>query len=97
MFNFFSELKNKYGNVISKINNYQMVMMGDNFLYVEGHLGLMTLSNEVVVFKIPKGVVTVTGEKLKIKDITDKTLSIVGNIKAVERVWKMLLFLKLKT
>ena len=86
MFNFFSELKNKYGNVITKINNYQMVMVGDNFLYVEGYLGLMTLSNEVVVFKIPKGVITITGEKLKVKNISDKTLSIVGSIRSVERV-----------
>jgi len=86
MFNFFTELKNKYGSVLNKVNNYQMVMVGDNFLYVEGHLGLMTLSNDVVVFKIPNGVITVTGEKLKIKDISDKTLSIIGNIRAVERV-----------
>ena len=86
MFNFFSELKNKYVNAVSKINNYQMVMVGDNFLYIEGHLGLMTLSNEIVVFKVKNGVVTIIGEKLKVKDISDKTISIVGNIKSVEKV-----------
>ena len=86
MFNFFSELKNKYGSIINKANNYQMVMVGDNFLYIEGHLGLMTLSNEIVVFKVKNGVVTIIGEKLKVKDISDKTISIVGNIKSVEKV-----------
>lgn len=97
MFNFFSELKNRYGDIINKINNYQMVMVGGNFLYIEGHLGLMTLSNDVIVFKVQNGIITVTGDKLKIKDITDKTLSIVGNIRSVERVWKTLLFLELGT
>lgn len=94
MFNFFSELKNKYCDVMGKINNSNIVMVGNNFLYVEGHLGLMTLSNEVIVFKVNGGVVTVAGEKLKIKDISDKTLTIIGNIRTVERVWKILLHLK---
>lgn len=86
MFNFFSELKNKYGELKEKINPYQIVMMGDFLMYVEGELSLMTLSKENIVFKVKGAVIIVSGINLTIKDITQNTLTITGKINAWEKV-----------
>ena len=87
MFNFFSELKNKYGDIKNKINPYQIVMMGDYLMYIEGKITLMTLSKENIVLKVSDGVIIVTGKDLQVKDLTKNTLSICGKVKSWEKVW----------
>ena len=86
MFNFFDELKTRYNNCIQKINPYQIVMMGDFLLYFEGELTLMTLTTENVVLKVKDGVITISGKKLQLKDISSNTITIVGKIEQLERI-----------
>ena len=87
MFNFFSEIKNKFKETMSKTSPYQIVTMGDFLMYVEGAINLMTLSKENIVFKVNGGVIVVSGENLSLKEITTNTLSIVGKIYRWEKIW----------
>ena len=86
MFNFFNELKKKYLSISNKICPYQMVMMGDYLLYVEGNVTIMTLSTNNIVFKLKDCICTVCGMGLGIKEITENTLTIIGKISQIERV-----------
>ena len=87
MFNFFSELKSKLGDIKSKvIFPYQIVMVGNSLLYLEGSLSLMTLSHENIVVKVKDAVVVISGENLSVKDLSDKTITVVGKIKSWETV-----------
>ncbi|MBR6663215.1 MAG: hypothetical protein IKL33_00145 [Alphaproteobacteria bacterium] len=86
MFNFFSELKAKFVDVKNKISPYQIVLMGDFLMYVEGNITLMTLAKENIVFKVDKDVVTVLGKNLTIKSLSTNTLAISGEICSWEKV-----------
>lgn len=86
MFNFFNEIKNGVKNLKDKIAPYQLVMIGDNLLYVEGKINLMTLSKETVVFKVDGGVIIVNGKELGLKELTLNTIKICGKICSWERV-----------
>lgn len=86
MFNFFSELKERFVNIKNKIAPYQLVMMGDGLLYVEGNITLMTLGQENIVFKVDGGVIIVTGKNLSLKNLTTTTLAISGKIVSWEKV-----------
>lgn len=85
MFNFFDEIKRSVNKVEPQIlSSYNIVNISGRILYVEGHLGLTQLSNEVITFKIKKGRVTVEGEELVLAELTDSTMKITGVIKKVE-------------
>ena len=86
MFNFFDSLKQKYKLLTDKISPEQCVMLGDYLLYVEGYAGIITLSKEVIVFRIKSGVMSVFGDELSIKEISPNTITICGKIKQVERI-----------
>ena len=87
MFNFFSEIKKGVSEIKGKISPYQLVMVGDNLLYVEGKINLMTLSQEVIVFKVDGGVIIVNGKNLGLKELTENTIKIFGKICSWEKVW----------
>ena len=55
MFNFFSEIKSKCKELSGKITPYQIVLVGDYLMYVDGNVGLMTLADENIVFKVRAG------------------------------------------
>ena len=63
-------------------------MLGDYLLYMEGFSGIITLSQDSVVFRVKSGVVSVFGENLSIKEMSPNTITVCGKIKQVERVWK---------
>lgn len=84
MFNFFDSLKKENSEIKDCLTGYNMVFMGSCLLYVEGHKGILKLEEDVIVFKVKKGVVTVKGEGLFLKDLKKDTLTIKGNIKNVE-------------
>lgn len=83
MFNFFAEIKKelKMPNLES---NYQMVNINGNILYVEGHKGLLNLSEEMIMFKTNNKIISVSGKGLKLKILSSTTLSIMGEIESVE-------------
>lgn len=83
MFNFFSEIKKelKLSNLDS---DYQMVNISGRILYVEGHKGLLNLSNEMVMFKTKNKIISVSGSNLKLNILSETTLSVTGEIESVE-------------
>ena len=83
MFNFFSEIKKEL-KLPSLDSNYQMVNINGNILYVEGHKGLLNLSDELIMFKTKNKIISVSGKDLKLKILSSTTLSIMGEIESVE-------------
>jgi len=84
MFNFFNEVKQ---NIKSPIEDFNIINMSGQILYVEGHKGLIVLSKEEIVFKIKKGTVSVFGENMLLAELNQTTIKICGKIKKVEQNW----------
>lgn len=87
MFNFFGEVKEnlKDSNKLD-LDCFNLVNISGRILYAEGHTGLVTLSKEVISFKVKKGVVIVEGKDLVLSELSENTLKICGIIKKVEQV-----------
>ena len=85
MFNFFNEIKDKFDDSLEKLNDYKVINISGKILYVEGQKGLITISENLINFKVYKGVITVEGKNLKMKECTSNTLSISGEIIKVEK------------
>jgi len=85
VFNFFDEIKKGLSNVEPDlINSYNIVNISGKILYVEGHLGLTTLSKEMISFKVKRGRVVVEGKNMLLNELTENTMKIVGDIVRVE-------------
>lgn len=82
MFNFFDELKKEFR--LPFLMEYNLINMSGKALYVEGHLGIMTISKELISFRVKRGVVVVEGSALSIKELSSSTLFIEGKIKKTE-------------
>lgn len=88
MFNFLSEIKeNLKGSKNLDLSSFNIINISGKMLYVEGHLGLVTLSKEVISFKVKKGVVLVEGKDMVLSELSENTIKIVGTIKKVEQLW----------
>lgn len=85
MFNFFNEIKDKGQlNNPEFLNSYNIVNMSGKLLYVEGHCGVTVISKDLIVFKIKKGRVVVEGNDFIVKELTENTLLVQGEIKKTE-------------
>lgn len=84
MFNFFKEISEKIDLDHDLINEFNIVNMSGEALYVEGHKGVTLISSETVAFKIKKGRVVVEGDKLTLKELSQNTILLQGKIKKVE-------------
>lgn len=84
MFNFLSEIKQ---NLKVELDSFNLINISGRLLYVEGHAGLVTLSKEIISFKVKKGVVMVEGSDLVLSEMSENTIKITGNIKKVEQIW----------
>lgn len=83
MFNFFEELKKDIKET-DKLENFNIINISNRIIYAEGHRGLVTLSKEVVSFKIKGGIVVVEGKDLFLLELSENTIKISGKIKKVE-------------
>ncbi len=83
MFNFFKEIKTSVKNN-NFLDKYNLINMSGKIMYVEGHLGLTTISQEIITFKVPKGRVCVEGKNLILHELSDQTLKISGEISKTE-------------
>ena len=83
VFNFFNEIKGKFSQE-DFLNNFNLVNLSGKMLYVEGHLGVTTLTTETITFKVKGGRVVVEGENLRLIELTQNTIIIEGNIKRTE-------------
>ncbi len=85
MFNFFNEIKDKGQlNNPEFLNSYNIVNMSGKLLYVEGHCGVTVISKDLIAFKIKKGRVVVEGNEFIVKELTENTLLVQGEIKKTE-------------
>ena len=87
MFNFFDEIKNKVKTTKEDFfDNFNIVNLSGKIIYVEGHMGLVLLSKEKIIFKVKRGQVSVEGKDLKMPEISENTLLISGQVERVESV-----------
>lgn len=87
MFNFFDEIKKSSKGVKEKLfDEFNLINVGGRLLYIEGHKGLVTLSKELVSFKVSGGVVIVEGKDMMLDELSENTIKIVGKIKKVEQI-----------
>ena len=82
MINFLGELKKEFK--LPYVSDYNLINITGKALYVEGHTGLMTLSKELISFRVKKGVIVVEGCGLTLKELSENTLCIEGKIKKTE-------------
>lgn len=86
MFNFFSELKKKYSEITGKIMPYQIAMVGNYLMYIEGNLNVMSIKKDNIVLRVMGGVIVISGSNLEVKDISEFSITITGNIKGWENI-----------
>ena len=82
MFNFFSEIK-KDLKLPSFDGGYNLVNINGKAVYVEGHKGLVSLSDESVRFRVKEKIITISGKNLKLKIMSSVTMSVAGEIKTI--------------
>lgn len=87
MFNFFNEIKENLKTTNKmELDIFNLVNISGRILYAEGHTGLVTLSKELISFKVKKAVIMVEGKDLILAELSENTLKICGQIKKVEQV-----------
>lgn len=87
MFNFLSEVKETVKNPKGlDLNGFNIINISGHLLYVEGHMGLVTLSKELISFKVKKAVIMVEGLDMILSELSDNTIKICGQIKKVEQI-----------
>ncbi len=85
MFNFLEEIKENLKDSAG-LDSFNLINLSGKLLYVEGHLGLVTLSKEIISFKVKKAIVIVEGENLTLAELSNNTIKICGKIKKVEEI-----------
>ncbi|HEY8423971.1 MAG TPA: YabP/YqfC family sporulation protein [Clostridia bacterium] len=65
------------------ITRYRYTVFGGRAVYVAGQKGLKQFSSEIVELRIDKEILTVTGEDLVIKHLSNNDCVIVGKINSV--------------
>lgn len=86
MFNFFKEIKDSLEGKNLILDSFNIVNISGNVLYVEGHLGLVTLSKTQISFKVKGGVVMVDGDNMTLAELSENTIKVCGKIKKVEQI-----------
>lgn len=87
MFNFLKEIKDNLKNPNNLgLESFNIINISGHLLYVEGHLGLVTLSKELVSFKVKKGVILVEGQDMILSELNENTIKICGIIRKVEQI-----------
>lgn len=87
MFNFLNEIKDNLKNPKDySFDSFNIINISGNLLYVEGHLGLVTLSKELISFKVKRGVIMVEGVDMILAELNENTIKITGKIKKVEQI-----------
>jgi sporulation protein YqfC len=82
VFNFFSEIKREL-KLPDFEGGYNIVNINGKTAYIEGHRGLISLSDNLVMIKVKDKIVSVNGCQLKLKQMSSNTMSIVGEIQNI--------------
>lgn len=86
LFSFFDGLKKEFKLRNEDFGKFNVVLVSNSFLYVEGHQGLLKLAEDNISLKVKGGALVVKGAGLKLKELTLNTLAINGKIVSFEVV-----------
>jgi sporulation protein YqfC len=86
LFNFFDSLKKEFKLKKENFGRFNVVLVSNDFLYIEGHKGLMKLTKDNIAFKVKGGVLVIKGVGLLLKELTQNTVAIGGKIQSFEVV-----------
>ncbi|MBQ8444389.1 MAG: hypothetical protein IJX25_03455 [Clostridia bacterium] len=86
MFNFFDEIKCKMGIKEDSLYDYNIVNISGRLVYVEGHKGIVLLSEKKVIFKTKSEQISVEGSGLVLAELNENVLYIQGKIDKVEKL-----------
>lgn len=78
-------LLNEIDNLFAKefdisVSEYRYVNVAGKYLYIEGHKGILLLSDDEMVFKLKRKNLSVNGTDLQIKLFENSTAVVSGNI-----------------
>lgn len=82
--NFYDEIIVQAGLPPETTVGSKVVLVGKRAFYVEGHRGLIEMTDCAVTFRYKKGSVTVRGECLKVTKVTEDEGYVVGKIAGIE-------------
>ena len=85
MFNFFDELKSEFALKDDAFAEFSIIDIAGKLLYLEGHKGLLALSEEKICVKVKKGEIVVAGKGLSLAKLSHNTIAIKGKIEKVEK------------
>ncbi|MGI6701383.1 MAG: YabP/YqfC family sporulation protein [Christensenellales bacterium] len=78
---FIEEIKDKI--TLDAVTGYRVLLCSDKGVCVEGHRGVYEISDETIRIRVKNGSVSVCGHSLKIKEISDSEIYIIGIIKGI--------------
>ena len=78
---FWEEVTAKLG--VGDLGGYRFTVYAGKGMRLEGHRGIYEISDTVLRFRIKQGAIVVTGRELRIKEISDSEVYIVGAIEGV--------------
>ncbi len=85
MFSFLEEIAKLSGLPFDIFNeNFKVINFGNKVIYIEQFKNIISFENFEIVIKLSHGVIKITGENLKIKNMNLNTIVINGNIKTME-------------
>ncbi len=84
MFNFFNELTSSLNLEFDAVGSFNLVNISNKIVYIEGQKQILKISSEQIIVKVKNGEISITGQDLVIKRITNTTLTIIGKIKQIE-------------
>lgn len=61
-------------------------ILGNNELYLENHKGIVEYTSEIIRINIKNGLVKVNGSNLHVKEISNESVLILGDITSLEYV-----------
>lgn len=62
------------------VADYKYVNVAGRYLYLEGHFGILMLSDDEIVFKLKKKAIHINGSDLKIKSFENSVAVVSGKI-----------------
>ncbi|MDR0751629.1 MAG: YabP/YqfC family sporulation protein [Christensenellaceae bacterium] len=83
-----------YNKIVSKVKlppdnfvgGFTLILHDGRGVFLEGHKGVYNFSNTFIEVKIKKGLITISGENLKIETIGINELYISGSIGGISKI-----------
>lgn len=85
MFSFFEEIAELSGLPFQVFNNsFKVINFGNKAIYIENFKNIISFESIEIVVKLSSGIVKISGENLKIKNMNLDSIIVVGDIKGLE-------------